>query len=163
MYFNKKMKKTVYIESTVISYYTAKPSRDLIVAAHQQLTSEWWEAILPQLDPYVSQFVINEISVGDPIASKARLKASASFRQLEMTPEIAVLADQYFMAIHIPEKARTDAFHLAIATWHGLDFLVSWNCRHIASARVRHIIENINSEHEMATPTICTPEELMEI
>jgi predicted nucleic acid-binding protein len=157
------MKQSVYIESTIISYLTAKPSRDLIVAAHQQITREWWESVLPRLEPFVSQFVINEISVGDPAASATRLSASSTFPLLEMTPDVADLAARYFKAIQIPEKARSDAFHLAIATWHGLDYVVSWNCTHIASGRVRTIVERINSEFDMATPTICTPEELMEV
>jgi hypothetical protein len=157
------MKQSVYIESTVISYLTAKPSRDIIVAAHQQITREWWEAVLPRLDPFVSQFVINEISVGDTMASKERIHASATFPLLEMNPDVANLATRYFKAIQIPKKATSDAFHLAIATWHGLDYVVSWNCTHIASGRVRAIVERINGEFDMATPVICTPEELMEV
>jgi predicted nucleic acid-binding protein len=157
------MKQSVYIESTVISYLTSKPSRDLIVAAHQQITREWWDIALPKLDSFISQFVINEIADGDPVAAKARLQASSHFPQLKMNQEIADLANRYFKAIHIPEKAKTDAFHLATATWHGMDYLVSWNCTHIASGRVRNIVEHINAENDLATPTICTPEELMEV
>jgi hypothetical protein len=157
------MKQSVYIESTVISYLTAKPSRDLIVAGHQQLTREWWERALPKLDPFISQFVVNEISVGDAFASKARLNSTATFPLLEMKPEIAYLADQYFKAIRIPEKARSDAYHLAIAAWHGMDYMISWNCTHIASGRVRNIVEQINIKNDLATPIICTPEELMEV
>jgi predicted nucleic acid-binding protein len=155
------MKKSVYVESTVISYLTAKPSRDVVVAGHQQLTREWWDYSLPKLNPFVSQFVVNEVSAGDPVASKARLKSISTFSLLEMKPEIEHIANQYFRAIRIPEKAKSDAFHLAVATWHGLDFLVSWNCTHIASARVRGIVEQINAQNDFATPMICTPEELM--
>ena len=157
------MKQSVYIESTVISYLIARPSRDLIVAGHQQLTREWWDFALPKLDPFISQFVINEISLGDPVASKSRIKIASDFPLLEMKPGIASLADQYFRAIRIPEKAKSDAFHLAIAAWHGLDYMVSWNCTHIASGRVRAIVEQINAKNNFATPTICTPEELMEV
>jgi hypothetical protein len=157
------MKQSVYIESTVISYLTAKPSRDLIVAAHQQLTREWWDTSLPMLDAFISQFVINEISVGDPEASKARLKASSLFPLLKMGTEIADLAERYFKAIHIPAKARIDAYHLAMATWHGMDYMASWNCTHIVSGRVRTIVEQVNADNDLATPMICTPEELMEV
>ena len=80
-----------------------------------------------------------------------------------MNSEIADLANRYFKAIHIPEKARADAYHLAMATWHGMDYLVSWNCTHIASGRVRNIIEHVNAMSNLATPIICTPEELMEV
>jgi len=154
------MKQSVYIESTVISYLAAKPSRDLIVAAHQQLTRDWWDVALPKFDAFISQFVLNEISEGDPEASKARLKSTSLFSLLKMNAD---LADRYFKAIHIPDKARTDAYHLAMATWHGMDYMVSWNCKHIASARVRSIVEHINAAIDYATPVICTPEELMEV
>ena len=157
------MKQSVYIESTVISYLAAKPSRDLIVAAHQQLTRDWWDVALPKFDAFISQFVVNEITEGDPEASQARLKSTSSFSLLKMNAEIADLADRYFKAIHIPDKARTDAYHLAMATWHGMDYMVSWNCKHIASARVRSIVEHINADIDYATPIICTPEELMEV
>jgi len=157
------MKASVYIESTVISYLLARPSRDIVVAAHQQITAEWWKIALPKLDPFVSQFVINEISQGDAGASKERLKAVSGFSLLEITQEIEDLANRYFKKIHIPEKARADAFHMAMATWHGLDYLVSWNCTHITSARVRIIVEGVNDSLGFITPTICTPEELMEV
>ena len=157
------MKQSVYIESSVISYLTAKPSRDLIVAAHQQLTREWWDSALPKLNAFVSQFVINEIALGDREASKARLSVISNFSQLKMNAEIVDLANRYFKTIHIPEKAKADAYHLAMATWHGIDYLVSWNCTHIASGRVRNIVEHVNSMSNLATPMICTPEELMEV
>ena len=104
------MKQSVYIESTVISYLAGKSSRDLIVAAHQQLTRDWRDIALPKFDAFISQFVINEISEGDPEASHARLKATSLFSILKMNAEIADLANQYFKAIHIPDKARTDAY-----------------------------------------------------
>jgi hypothetical protein len=157
------MKQSVYIESTVISYLTAKPSRDLVVAAHQQITREWWDFALPKLTPFISQFVVNEISFGDPLASKARLNVCSGISLLEMTQDVNHLAKLYFNAIRIPEKAKADAYHLALATWHGLDFMVSWNCTHIASGRVRSIVEQINDDNNLASPTICTPEELMEV
>jgi hypothetical protein len=116
---------------------------------------------LPNLEPFISQFVVNEIAIGDPVASKLRLKTSAKFSLLTMSKEIAELANRYFAEIHIPEKARTDAYHLAMATWHGMDYMVSWNCKHIVSARVRSIVDQVNSERNLATPVICTPEELM--
>ena len=154
---------TVYIESTVISYYTGKPSRDLIVAAHQELTREWWETILPKCSPFISQFVLDEISRGDQEAVNKRIKAVEGIPLLEVVEPIVNLGLEYFDTIGVPEKARTDAFHIAIAVYHGLDYLVTWNCTHIAGARVRGIIEKINDEHEFDSPIICTPEELMEV
>ncbi len=154
--------RTVYIESTVVSYYVARRTRDLVAAAHQEITSEWWEKALPSLEPYVSQIVFDEVSRGDVEAAQRRLDAIQGFQVLEMTPQIAILADLYFNALEIPDKARNDSYHLALAAYHGMDYLVSWNCTHITAGRVRAIVEALNDEKGYQTPVICTPEELME-
>ena len=153
---------TVYIESSVISYYTARRSRDLIAAAHQEITLDWWEKALPLFEPFVSQIVFDEITQGDPEAAQRRLAVVNEFKVLEMMPEIATLADRYYRALEIPEKARNDSFHLALAVYHGMDYLATWNCTHIAAGRVRGIVEAINDNQGYQTPIICTPEELME-
>ncbi len=155
-------KPTICVEPTVISYYTAFGTRDLIMAAHQEITREWWDSVLPGLDPYVSQVVFDEISRGDANAAQRRLAAIRQFNVLGMTPEIIPLANMYFGALDIPEKARNDSFHLALAVYHGMDYLVSWNCTHISSGRVRNIVSAINDEMGYATRIICRPEELME-
>lgn len=157
------MQPTVYIETTVISYLTARPSRDLIIAAHQQITHEWWDMALPHFEAFISPIVLEEISRGDEQAAKLRLESVSSFLLLEVLPEVRDLAESYFSAIEIPEKARADSYHLALATWHGMDFMVSWNCTHIVSGRVKKIIEEINSTYGIRTPIVCTPEELMEV
>lgn len=156
-------KQSVYIETTVVSYLTARPSRDLIVAAHQQVTEEWWDNTLPLLDPFVSPIVIEEASMGDEAAAKVRLEKIAGFPVLEITDEVGELAELYFERIPIPDKARGDAYHLAVATYHGMDFLVSWNFAHILSARVRAVIQDINTIRGISTPIICAPEEVMEV
>jgi len=156
-------KQSVYIETTVVSYLNARPSRDLIVAAHQQVTEEWWENTLSLLDPFVSPIVIEEVSRGDEASAKLRLEKIVRFPVLEITNEVRDLAELYFKRIPIPDKARGDAFHLAVATYHGMDFLVSWNFTHILSARVRAVIQDINTIRGISTPIICTPEELMEV
>jgi len=152
----------VYIETSVVSYLTARPSRDLIVAAHQQITHEWWESALPKLDAFISAIVLDEIARGDPQAVLLRLQRVASFPLVEVVPEVHELAETYFANITIPARARADAYHLALATWHGLDYVVSWNCTHIVSGRVRMILEEVNAGVGIRTPIICTPEELME-
>ena len=154
---------TLYIESTVISYYTARRRRDLIAAAHQEITLDWWEKALPLFEPFVSQIVYDEISRGDPEAAQQRMSVIQSFKVLEMMPEVVSLAGIYYEALEIPEKARNDSFHLALAVHHGVDFLVTWNCTHIAAGRVRGIVEALNDERGYQTPIICTPEELMEV
>jgi len=156
-------KQSVYIETTVVSYLTARPSRDLIVAAHQQVTVEWWENVLPKLEPFVSAIVLEEASKGDESASKLRLEKIAEFPVLEVTDDVRHLADLYFEKIPIPDKARGDAVHVAVATLNGMDFLVSWNFNHILSARVRAVIQEVNAIHGISTPIICTSEELMDV
>ena len=156
-------KQTVYIETTVVSYLTAKPSRDIVVSAHQRLTLEWWEKSLPFLDPFISVIVVEEVSRGDEDAAKERLEKIRNFPVLEVTDEVREIADLYFKDIPIPEKSRADTYHLALATFNGMDFLVSWNLSHILNFRVKRAVQNINLKHGIDTPMICTPEELMEV
>jgi predicted nucleic acid-binding protein len=152
---------SLYLETSVISYLTARPSRDLVIAAHQQITREWWDSVLCQYQVFISAVVLEEIARGDRQAAQLRLAQVTHFLLVEIVPEVVNLADAYYSRLQIPEKARLDAYHLALATWHGLDFLVSWNCTHIVSARVRRTLEEINARQGFRTPIICTPEELM--
>ena len=156
-------KPSVYIETTVISYVTARLSRDLIVAAHQQITLEWWENTLPCCEPFISPVVVEEVTRGDKEAANLRLKKISGFPVLKVTNEVRELADLYFTQTQIPEKARSDTYHLALATYHGMDFLVSWNFAHILAAPVKAMIQNINTSRSIRTPIICSPEELMEV
>ncbi len=157
------MKPSVYVETSVISYLTAQASRDLVIAAHQQLTAEWWKQALPTFEPFISPVVLEEIGRGDPDAAKKRMKAIGGFKVLEVVPEVRDLAEHYFAAIDLPEKARADAYHLALAVWHSMDYLVTWNCTHIAGGKVKLIVQRVNVGRALASPIICTPEELMEI
>jgi len=156
------VKPVVYVESSVISYQTSATSRDLVVAAHQAITADWWKNDLPKFRPVISPVVIDEISAGDPQAAKRRLLEVETMELLEVNDEVSDLAARYFQAIAIPESARADALHLALATWHGTDYLVTWNCRHIASGRVKKIVAEINDSQGIGTPVICTPEELLD-
>lgn len=157
------MKQSVYLETTIVSYLTAKLSRDIVVAAHQQITQEWWENVRPKLDCYISPFVIQESQRGNDDAVKKRIKILSGISVLEMNNEIEKIAEIYFDKLNIPSKSRLDAAHLAAACWHKMDYLVSWNCKHIVSARIRKDLEKLNNELKLFTPIICTPEELMEI
>lgn len=157
------MKQSVYLETTIISYLAANLSRDIVVAAHQQITQEWWENVSPKLDCFISPFVVQESLRGDADAAKRRTKLLSGISVLEINDEIEKLAEIYFNNLKIPSKAQLDTAHLAVACWHKMDYLVSWNCKHIVSARVRKDLEKLNKELKLFTPTICTPEELMEI
>jgi hypothetical protein len=118
----------VYLETTIPSYLTSRPSRDLIIAGHQQLTREWWENRRDTFQLFLSQLVIDEASAGDPAAARERLKALRDLPLLDITPEVTELASRILDSGKIPRKAATDAAHIAIAAVHGMDFLVTWNC-----------------------------------
>ncbi|MFO7898073.1 MAG: type II toxin-antitoxin system VapC family toxin [Planctomycetota bacterium] len=153
---------TVYIETSVVSYYVSRPSRDLIVAAHQQITHEWWRKALPRCEPYVSPSVLDEIAQGDSEGAQRRLEVVSGMQVLDVTAEVEELAEVYASALGLPPGAQADAFHLAAAAWHGMEVLLTWNCRHIAATRTRRVLKEVNSERGISTPDICTPEECME-
>lgn len=157
------MRPTVYIETTIISYLTARPSRDLIVAGHQKITADWWEDVQPKVDCFVSPFVIQEASRGDSAMAVKRLELLADIPVLAQNETVDELAQIYFAKMTIPERAKLDAFHLAMAAAYKMDYLLSWNSRHIASAQVQKRIQELNNELAMPTPVMCTPEALMEV
>jgi hypothetical protein len=147
------------LETTIPSYLTSRPSRDLIVAGHRQITREWWEKRADKFNLYLSQLVIDEVSAGDPTASD-RLKTLKDLPLLDITPEVADLASGILATGKLPRKAA-DAAHIAIAAVHGMDFLMTWNCVHIANATNVRALTLICREHGYECPVICTPEELM--
>lgn len=157
------MKPAVDIETTIISYLTARPSRDLIVAGHQQITVEWWEDVRPKVECFVSPFVIQEASRGDAAMAAKRIEAISEFPVLAQNETVEDLAQMYFERMSIPERAKLDAFHLATAAAYEMDYVLSWNCRHIASAQVQKMVQRLNDELEIQTPIMCTPEALMEV
>ena len=156
------MKPGVYLETSVISYYTAQLSRDIRIAAHQQVTREWWDTQLHQFTPFISEIVYEEISRGDQAAAQKRLKAVEGFDYLDINPDVVELAKVYYEALNLPDKSRLDSLHLSLAVQHGIDYLVSWNFLHIVGARARKIIDEINYRRNIKSPTLCTPEELLE-
>jgi predicted nucleic acid-binding protein len=156
------MKPRLYLETTIPSYLTSRPSRDLIIAGHQQITREWWEKRRDAFQLYISQLVVDEASAGDPGAARERLKVIQDLPLLDITPEVEVLASGILASGTIPRKAATDAAHIAVAAVHGLDFLVTWNCVHIANALIAKAVAKICGQHGYECPGICTPEELLE-
>ncbi|MFH1114391.1 MAG: type II toxin-antitoxin system VapC family toxin [Pseudomonadota bacterium] len=155
------MTSKVYLETTIVSYLTARRSRDLIVAAHQQITEDWWENRRENFDPYISELVIREAGAGNKEAAHRRLEALKDIPLLELTEETFHLAMGLVEKGPIPEGAREDALHIALATVHGMDFLLTWNCRHIANAEMRAGVTAICVARGYEAPVICTPEELM--
>lgn len=151
----------VYIETTIVSYLTARPSRDLIVAAHQQLTQEWWENRRANFDLYTSQFVLQESSAGDAKMAQTRLEALEEIPLLSVTQEAVTLARTLVQKGPIPEKADVDALHIAVAATNGMDYLLTWNCKHIANAEMQIGIGKLCRAAGFEPPVICTPEELL--
>ena len=156
-----KEKESVYIETTVISYLTAWLSRDLIRAAHQQITQEWWKNRREDFEIYVSEFVINEASAGDEEAAEKRLTVLENIALLDVNSGVENLAKKLIADKALPPKAVTDALHIAVAAVHGIDYLLSWNCRHIANAEMQDAIEKVCLSEGCECPKICTPEELL--
>lgn len=155
-------KPSVYLETSVISYYTARPARDIHALSHQESTRIWWEKHAEQFDVVISTIVLGEIRLGDPAAAAARMKFAESIRMLEVSPECVSLAAHYSAELGLPERAKADALHISVATIHEVDFLVTWNCTHIAGAFVRRQLDTLNNALGLRTPTICTPEEMLD-
>jgi len=155
------MKETLYLETTIPSYLTANLSRDVVVLAHQQITHEWWQRAEERYEIHVSELVVTETSRGDPEAARKRLAIVQRFPVLKIEPEAEKLAAVYLQEIPLLGAAARDALHLAVASTTGMDYLVTWNCTHIARGEVKKAVERINDMGEIGTPTICTPEELL--
>ena len=156
------MKPSVYIETTIPSYLTAWRSPELIMAANQEATRSWWEIARPRYDLFISDIVAQEANGGDPEAAKRRVTVIEGLPELDVSEEAELLAAQLLADAAIPEKAKTDALHIAVATVHGIDYLLTWNCKHIANAVMRPKIEAICRAFGYEPPVICTPLELME-
>jgi hypothetical protein len=152
---------SVYIETTVISYLVSRPSRDILIAAHQQVTSDWWENRREKFECFISQVVIDEIQAGDPQVAKKRLREVKKFKILEATVEAEHLTREIISAGVIPVKAVGDAAHIAVAAVNEMDYLLTWNCRHLANAQLIRRVSVICNMKGFNMPVICTPEELM--
>lgn len=149
----------MYIETTVPSYLTAWPSRDLLRAAHQQITREWWDR-RAAFDLFISPLVLVECQAGDPTAAAERLVVLTGLPLLEQTGEVTALAEALVSGVPIPPRAEADAIHIATATIHGMRYLLTWNCNHIANATLRPRIEAVCRAAGCEPPLICTPQEL---
>lgn len=157
------MKAKVYVETSVISYLTSRPHRDIVIAGHQQTTQDWWENRREAFNLVASQLVIQEASAGDIIAAQERLKALCEIELLETTEEAVLLAQTMIETGTLPKKAAEDALHIAIAVTNGVDYLLTWNFKHINNAIIRRQVERICRSRGYEPVNICTPEELLEM
>jgi len=156
------LKASVYIETSVFSYLTARPSNDLRAMANQSATSEWWETQRSNYSVFVSDLVISEAGKGHPEAAERRLAAIADLPLLQISPEVRILAQALIESHALPPKAEADAYHVAIAVVNGVEYLLTWNCTHIANAHTRPKIEATCRTYGYEPPVICTPLELTE-
>jgi hypothetical protein len=156
------MPERVYIETTIVSYLTARPNRDVVIAGHQQTTHDWWDNQRKSYEICVSQLVLGEAAAGDPQAAQERLAVLNAATFLETTPGALAVAKELIRAGALPAKAADDALHIGIAAANGVPFLLTWNCRHLANATMRPLIEAVCAAQGLKAPIICTPEELME-
>jgi hypothetical protein len=154
------MKLKVYIETTIPSYLTAWPSGDLVRAAHQRQTAIWWSR-RDDYDLYGSELLFAECLAGDPEAAAARMAAVSRLPILEQGNDVAALADKLLREVPLPARALADAMHIATAAVHGMELLVTWNCRHIANPVLRPRLEAVCRACGYEPPAICTPGELL--
>ena len=137
------MVERLYIETTVVSYLTARPSRDVVIAGHQQVTHEWWDTRRSSYELCISQLVLDEASAGDAQAAQDRMALLQPMLILETTTEAIELAKELLLAGALPTKAADDAIHVAVAATKAIPFLMTWNCRHLANATMRSVIESV--------------------
>jgi hypothetical protein len=154
------MKRKVYIETSVISYLTARPSKTILGAAHQQITLEWWES-RHQYELFISESVWRECAAGDGEAAQKRLDVLTEIPFLMIDENAINIASELVQKGIVPSKAAEDALHIAIATIYGMDYLLTWNCRHIANPELQRSIAFFLEEIGLFLPFICTPEELL--
>ena len=154
------MKRKIYIETSVISYLTALPSKTILGAAHQQITQSWWEA-RNRYELFISELVLRECAAGDSPAAENRLDVLADLPLLVIDENALNIASDLVKNGIIPSKAAEDALHIAIATVYGVDYLLTWNCRHIANPEIQRGISAFLEQKGLFLPFICTPEELL--
>lgn len=154
------MKASVYVETTIISYLAARPTSNVIVNAHQQLTRRWWRR-REAFEVFASPMVAEEAGRGDPGLSRRRRRFLRGVPLLAVTDEARDIARRLLATGALPTHAEVDALHIAIAAAHGIEYLITWNCRHIANARMRSRIEEVVRAAGYEPPVLCTPEELL--
>ena len=154
------MRPSVYVESSVIGYLASRPSRDVIVAARQAITHDWWNNHSDRFDLHISGLVEEEIGRGDDDAARRRMGWVAGISSLRISEQAIELAGRLLANGAIPAGSEEDALHLAIASAQGADYLLTWNFRHINNAERKSAITGVVESLGFACPQICSPEEL---
>ncbi len=155
------MSETVYIETSILGYLTARSTKDLILAANIEITRDWWESRRNAFILYTSEAVLDEVAQGDAEIAAQRLEILRDFPLLALNQAVQDLAEQFLARSSLPPKAKVDAIHIAAATIHGMDYLLTWNCKHIANAQIQGKLAEISLDFGYVLPVLCTPNELM--
>ncbi len=154
------MRPKIYLETSIVSYLTSEPSRDIVTAARQQITREWWQSRRQMFDLYISEFVLREAGAGDARAASSRLAALEGMPEIRLTENAVQLAEELVRRGPLPSKAALDALHIAAAVDGGMDYLLTWNFKHLANAAMRSKIDDVCRLFGYVPCVICTPEEL---
>lgn len=160
--YHKIMKKTVYVETTVVSYFTARPSRDLMVAGHQEATRELWPRLESEFETYISAIVYEEAARGDADQAQMRLRAIQQFAMLDVDEEARALAEQILSGKAVSQAYPEDALHIAIAAVNGIHILLTWNFAHLNNPFTRMVVRQVVENAGYECPEICSPDELLE-
>lgn len=155
------MSETVYIETSILGYLTARSTKNLILAANIEITKDWWDSRRSAFKLYVSQVVLDEVGRGDAEIATKRLEILNGLPLVELNQSVQSLSAQFLSRSSLPPKAADDAVHIAAATVHRLDYLLTWNCKHIANAQIQRKLSEISLDFGYQLPVICTPYELL--
>ena len=151
------MKTTIYIETTIPSYLTAKPSRDILQLARQSITQKWWETKRQDYDLVTSDFTVTECRRGDPVAAQRRIECISGIPLLELTEDMFLLSNIYMKFLLIPENSKDDTLHLAACVIKQVDYLLTWNCKHLGPVTMQ-MVQKYNDKHGLFVPILATPE-----
>ncbi len=154
------MKETVYVETSVFGYLTGRQSRDLVAAARQAITQDWWENSRKDFTLFISVLVRGEGAAGDKDAATRRLDAMKGIRLLEIVEDAVALSGILLEKVPFPERYTEDALHIAVASVSGMDYLLTWNFKHINNAQMKNRVQQIVEHAGYVCPIICSPEEL---
>ena len=157
------MKKRIFVETTVVSYLTAKPSRDIMVAGHQDVTREVWPQLLTKYETYISALVFQEAGKGDPNQARMRLAAVEPFPMLDIDDEARTLAEKILLRRAVPAEFPEDALHIAVAAVNGMEVILTWNFAHLNNPFTRKMVRQVVEGEGYECPEICSPEELLEV
>ena len=155
------MIESLYLDTSIIGYLTIRPSTNLITTSNSVITQNWWDTRRQNFTLYISEVVLEELARGDQEIATKRLDLISELPLLALNEAVEELAQQFLTKSNLPPKASDDALHIALATVYKVDYLLTWNCKHIANAQIQKKLSQISIQSGYELPTICTPYELM--